>query len=172
MLKTMLNHNVDTTFRQLCMNAVSILVPSVEFRLNDNVQTMLCERWCQKLKSEQTTTFRQQCQNVVAKLQNNITFQHFHNLVPMLRNNIIFNFATTLLQHCRNTMRIRKFRKHDLVILKIKKLAFETSTRICFWDWKLFIQTRLWIYWRNFLKIHHLPMNETAIIDNFTQNCL
>ena len=106
-LKTMLDHNVGTTFRQCCVNVVWTLVPNIEFRPNDNVQAILCECRCPTLKSDQTTTFRQCCHNVVATLKNNIRFQHCHNVVPTLRNNVIFNIATTLVQHCRNAPRIR-----------------------------------------------------------------
>ena len=106
MLKTTLDHNVGTTFRQHCVNVLWKLAPNIEFWPNDNVQATLWECWCPTL-SDQTTTFRHCCHNVVATLKNNIKFQCCHNIVLTLRINVIFNVATTFLQHCRNTPRIR-----------------------------------------------------------------
>ena len=121
MLQNMLDHNVATTFRQHCVNTVWMLVPNVKFRPNDNVQATLCEPWCQTLKSDQTTTFRQPCHNSVATLKNNFRFQCCYNVVPKLRNYVIFNFATMLVQHCRNSLRITNLISHFGIKFKMFK---------------------------------------------------
>ena len=58
------------------------------------------------------------------------------------------------------------------MILNMKNMNSKTVLE-CVSDMESLHSNRaMWIYWGNFLKIHHLLINSTAMIGSFTHKCL